>query len=391
MVPHALITRHMRALHIVGWYPNAEDPTQAPFVHRHVEAMRRFSEQEVWHIEVRAHARWGWRSKGPSADRTLMLLCPLKTWFVIEWITTLMVLWAWITRDRSKSYDVVNFYIAYPLCTHMGLLRWFIRRPMLMMEQWSGYHFELGTSGAGLGRVRRIFRFRIPVICVSESLAFDIRRFSGIADHPYAVVPNVVEVGSFAPGKPPEPGQRTVFFAVANWRRPKRPEIMVEAIAMLRDRGRNVHLRIGGDGPEMKAVMTRVEQLGLQDRVERIGWLTSAEAGTHMRNAAALMHCSDYETFSVVCAEALCCGTPVIASRVGGIPSFVNEGNGLLIDTNTAEAWAEAIDKNWDRIMSIDRPAISAQARARFAPDTVGRQLNTLFERRMKGLPVDNA
>ena len=46
----------MRALHIVSWYPNVEDPTQAPFVERHVQAMRRYPEQEVWHIEVQLHS-----------------------------------------------------------------------------------------------------------------------------------------------------------------------------------------------------------------------------------------------------------------------------------------------------------------------------------------------
>lgn len=380
----------MRALHIVSWYPNVEDPTQAPFVERHVQAMRRYAEQEVWHIEVRLHRRWGWRSTGPAADRTLILLCPLRTWFIIEWLTTLMVLWAWFTRDRSVRHDVVNFYIAYPLCTRIGLLRRIIRRPLLMMEQWSGYHFELGTAGAPLRRVRRIFRFRIPVICVSESLANDIRRFSGIADHPYAVVPNVVEVGSFSPSDRGPRQDPAVLFAVANWRRPKRPEVMVEAVALLRQRGRNVVLRIGGDGPEMKAVMRRVAELGLGDAVVHAGWMRPDEAAMAMRDAFALVHCSDYETFSVVCAESICCGTPVIASRVGGIPSFINERNGSLIGTNEAAAWADAIDAEWDRIAGLDRARMAAEARARFSPDSVGRRLTELFERRMKGLPVDN-
>ena len=109
-----------------------------------------------------------------------------------------------------------------------------------------------------------------------------------------------------------------------------------------------------------------------------------------MRDAFALVHCSDYETFSVVCAESICCGTPVIASRVGGIPSFINERNGSLIGTNEAAAWADAIDAEWDRIAGLDRARMAAEARARFSPDTIGRRLNELFERRMKGLPVDN-
>lgn len=380
----------MRTLHIVNWFPNALNPHEAPFIARHVRAMKAFGPQEVWHIEVRQDKHWGFLSKGTLADRTLILRCPLRTWYVIEWITTLLVLWAWVTRSRKQRYHVVNFYIAYPLCSRLGVLKTFIRRPMLMMEQWSAYHFNFGSTSGGLDRIRRIFRHRVPVCCVSSSLADDIRRFSGVPDLACPVVPNVVLVEHFRPDAGAERSSPPTFFAMAGWRRPKRPEVMVEALALLLQRGRAVRLRIAGDGPEMEQVKTVIQRCSIGEHVDLLGRLEPPAAAMEMCSASALMHCSDYETFSVVCAEALCCGTPVIASRVGGIPSFVNERNGLLIATNEAAAWADAIEAHWDRIAGMDRARMAAEARARFSPDSVGRRLTELFERRMKGLPVDN-
>ena len=377
----------MRVLHIVNWYPNMQDPHEAPFIHRHVQAMARTCQSEVWHIAVRQHKKFFLTTRGPHADRTLLLNAPLRTWYIIEWITTLLVLWAWMTRKRSLRYDMVNFYIAYPLCTRLRLLRTVIRRPMMMMEQWSGYHFEFGTTSSGLNRARRIFRHGIPVVCVSGSLANDIRRFAGVSDLPCPVVPNVVDLKQFT-CSPDDVHEPDVYFAMAGWRRPKRPEIMIEALALLRSSGVPAHLRLAGDGPEMPAVKALIEKHALHDRVTLLGRLDPASAAMEMRKAFALWHCSDYETFSVVCAEALCCGAPVIASNVGGIPSFVNSSNGVLVPSNDAETWADAVAGARERLAQVDRQALASTAQQRFGAIEVGEQLVTLFEQRMAGSPV---
>jgi glycosyltransferase involved in cell wall biosynthesis len=375
----------MRILHIVNWYPNAINPHEAPFIQRHVEAMRGRDHCTVWHVETRLHDRWGWITGGGPADRTLILLCPLRRWMVIELLTALLVLWAWITRPRAHRFDVVNFYIAYPLCTHLRLLRAVIRRPFMMMEQWSAYHFNFSSSSRGLDRIRRIFRHRIPVICVSTSLAADIRRFSGVTHLACPVVPNVVLVEHFSTGGRSDRQVQGDLFAISGWKRPKRPEVLVEALAILRDRGRIHRLRIAGDGPELPKTRERVLQLGLASQVEFVGRLDAPAAAREMRAAFALLHCSDYETFSVVCAEALCCGTPVIASNVGGIPSFVNGSNGVLVASTDPETWAKAIEGNWQRLADMDRRSLSATNHAKFSPEAVGDRLHDLFQRRAAG------
>jgi glycosyltransferase involved in cell wall biosynthesis len=90
----------------------------------------------------------------------------------------------------------------------------------------------------------------------------------------------------------------------------------------------------------------------------------------------------------VVCAEALCCGTPVIASRVGGIPSFVNEGNGELVDANDAGTWAATIERSAVRIAAMDRGTIAREAGARFEASRVGAQLDAILRHVGRGEPL---
>lgn len=282
-------------LHIAGWYPNVDGPHETPFVPRHIDALRSHCTNTVWHIEVRTSERWRLVRRKLHADRTFLLYTGVQRWRVAELCAAVLLLWAWLTRDRSVRFDGINAHIAYPNLVHWRWLRLFIRVPLVITEHWSAYHTGFNNARSGMSRIRRIFHQGTPVITVSRALAHDIAAFAGPPQPRFHVVDNAVDPAVFTPraGTDPQLGR---FFAVAGWRSPKRPDLLLDALALLRDQGLPARLRLAGDGPKMKEILARIDTLGLQEHVDLLGQLDARAVADELRLAHALVHASDYET-----------------------------------------------------------------------------------------------
>lgn len=367
-----------RVLHITGWYPNSLAPHEAPFIVRHIDALGPHVRNTVWHVDVRTGDRWRYVRSGAHAQRTFLVTTPLHRWLMIEWIATLLILWAWVTRNRSERFDVINFHIAYPNCAHIRLLRWFMRKPMLITEHFSAYRIGFNAKAKGARRIKRIFHAGVPVLVVSRALQGDIERFAGPPAPTMHVVDNAMNEAIFHPDPSvgPEPGR---FFTIAAWRPPKRPDLMLEALAQLRLAGFDARLRIAGGGPGVPAIGERIATLGLQEHVDLLGHLEEQAVANEMRHAHALVHASDYETYSAVCAEALCCGTPVIASRVGGIPEFLSEELGVLVPSNTVQDWVQYWKEAWHPLLAADRTRIATTMMRRAGARAVGERYHRVL------------
>lgn len=369
----------MTVLHITRWFPNVTEPGEAPFIARHIEALSPHAQALVWHIDIRGGAPWGLETRNLKADRTWILSLPTKRYLLHEWAALLIMTWGWLTRPRGKRIDAVNFHVAYPNCAWLRMLRIVIRRPMLITEHWSAYRRRFGLAPGKGNRIKRIFHWGIPVITVSKALQRDIQEFAGPPYPPFSIVDNTVDPSVFFydPSAVINEGR---FFSLSGWRIPKRPLVLIEAFALLRDRGIDAHLTIGGAGPLIEAMRNRIAELALDDRVDLIGQLGEQEVAHWMRRSHAFIHASDYETFSAACAESLACGTPVVASRVGGIPEFVGADDGILVDQNDAERFAEAIALNWDSLLRSDRARRSERMLARAGMRAVGERYAKVLE-----------
>jgi glycosyltransferase involved in cell wall biosynthesis len=106
---------------------------------------------------------------------------------------------------------------------------------------------------------------------------------------------------------------------------------------------------IGEEGGMRAAVEASVAHLGLRDGVRILGHVPDDTVlADAYREARLAVLPSEYEAFGLVLLEALAQGTPVVASRVGGIPEFVPDGRaGLLVPPNDAGALARAIEQLW--------------------------------------------
>ena len=106
---------------------------------------------------------------------------------------------------------------------------------------------------------------------------------------------------------------------------------------------------VGEDGGMRAPVEAAAQRQGLGTRLRILGHVgDDAVLADAYRDARLTVLPSEYEAFGLVLLESLAQGTPVVASRVGGIPEFVPDGHaGLLVPPNDVGELARSIGRLW--------------------------------------------
>ena len=127
---------------------------------------------------------------------------------------------------------------------------------------------------------------------------------------------------------------------VGEFRHIKGADLLVDALARLREGGKKVTLTLGGDGEETAALKAQVERLGLKDAIRFIGHV---KARYGFSKGRLLVVPSRGDSMPYVVIEAGAAGIPMIAARVGGIPEIFGSDSPALFPASNPEAMAEAI------------------------------------------------
>jgi D-inositol-3-phosphate glycosyltransferase len=176
------------------------------------------------------------------------------------------------------------------------------------------------------------------------------------------VVPGGVNLDTFQPGSKaaarrelglgPEP---TLLF-VGRIQRLKGIDVLIRAAAALSGEVRGIRVLVAGGsvdgdgkGPteenqELHRLRALVDELGLRGAVQFIGAVDQQRLPLYYRAADVTVMPSTYESFGLVAVESMACGTPVVASRVGGLATIVRDGeNGALIPWRDPRLFADRV------------------------------------------------
>ena len=170
------------------------------------------------------------------------------------------------------------------------------------------------------------------------------------------IVPQGVDAEVFTPGDRDAAkralgvaGRPTLLFA-GRIQQLKGADLAVRALALLRDQ-RSMLLVVGGpSGPggevELARLHALVDDLGLGARVRFVPPQPHELLATYYRAADVCVVPSRSESFGLVALEAAACGTPVVASNVGGLSIVVDHGTtGFLVERRDETEFAAAIDR----------------------------------------------
>jgi N-acetyl-alpha-D-glucosaminyl L-malate synthase BshA len=143
------------------------------------------------------------------------------------------------------------------------------------------------------------------------------------------------------------PDGEKVLLHISTFRPVKRITDCIEVLARIYERNPfPVKLVMCGDGPERADAETLAERLGVSGRVEFVGKQPQPRILEYLSIADLLLLPSQTESFGLVALEAMACEVPVVATRVGGLPEVVEEGEtGFLLEVGDTAAMAEAAIK----------------------------------------------
>jgi D-inositol-3-phosphate glycosyltransferase len=203
-----------------------------------------------------------------------------------------------------------------------------------------------------------------------------VRHYGQLA--PIRVIPGGVDLELFQPrprlearaalGMPAE--QKTLLF-VGRIQRLKGLEVLLRAFAQLSDLDARV-LIVGGqpttthETREITRLEHLAERLGVAERVTFGGAVPHERLPLYYAAADVTVMPSSYESFGLVAVESLACGTPVVATRVGGLTSIVRDGEtGFLIPWRDPALFA-------DRLRTLlTTPGLQASLAERARPSVV--------------------
>jgi starch synthase len=191
-------------------------------------------------------------------------------------------------------------------------------------------------------------------------------RIPGGAVH---VVYNGCDADQFA-GAAPAEHPRPYIFSAGRLTEKKGMHFLIEALGLLRGRGVDCDLVIAGSGPEEERLRAQADRLGLAAHVRFEGSAGRARLGALYTGCAAFALATLWEGFGLVNLEAMCCGRAVVATRAGGIPEVVVDGEtGLLARAGDAADFAghlAALLADPERAAEMGRRG-RARARTHFA------------------------
>lgn len=316
--------------------------------------------------------------------------------------------WSWRLRRGYRAFALASSYLA-PASFELARVLREDSPDVLFVQDYSSGKFDVLLALSRLLRVplvtyhsgstpesysgavlRRLTLRRAGAVLVSSGREADhLTTTFGVDPARCHVVLTPIDLGVFRPvERDPAlraaglaPDRRYLLFVGRFDDRVKRVTSLLRAFARASERHRDAALVVVGDGPDASRIRTVADEVG-GGRVLFLGWEDDP------RRLAALYSCAEAlvlpslrEGFPTVVGEALACGTPVIASDVGGIPEVVDGRTGWLVppgdDAALEGAIAAALDGHGTAAM---RRAARAVAEQRLSPASVGDALAGVFD-----------
>ncbi len=370
----------MRIALVASWYYSAKTPLRGSFVREQAQALRKLGHEVlVAYLDTDGdHAPMSLRRRDYHGVVEIGLTMPFGMHRVIGFY------WPHIISKRLRrpieefGPDVIHAHAVRPGAVIASFISRKLRLPLAITEH-KGNVKDYWMSPHGYRQIRRAYAAADLLIAVSDSLSRELTDLFPSLSQAWVVQHNGVDTEAFNPDNravTPFAHETVRLLFLGGAAKKKGLPLLLEAMQDLPD---NFSLSVAGPNSDSLRDAPGISALG--GRVQVLGPIPRSEVPDQMRSHDLIVVPSLYETFSLVSAEALACGTPVAVSRCGGPEEFVARPFGELFDVGDAEGLTAAISQLEDQGDQWDPAASYERIKSRFSIDKLARELTSHYEK----------
>jgi glycosyltransferase involved in cell wall biosynthesis len=375
-----------RILWLVSWYPNKTDAFDGDFIQRHAKAAALYDDIHVVFIkdaEQEEEREEEWRSANGLTEQIIYFRKPKGLFARIKKQITWRKIYLKAVKDyiREKGEPhLVHVHVPWKA----GLIALALKKKFglkYFITEHAGIYNDrvedsFNSKSSLIKRfVKRVFREAEHFISVSRFLAESVNKM--VVEKEYSVIPNVVDTSLFYHSD--HKHFRFTFIHVSNMVPLKNVSGIVKAFQQFINKtGFDTQLILVGNKDD--TYPREAEHSGLLNKTVFFkGEIPYTEVAKELQKAHCFILNSNIENSPCVIGEALCCGLPLIATEVGGVPELVDASNSILISPQSDDLLMNAMLQAYQNYTRFDQKQIAEKAASRFSFSEVGKQFHSFY------------
>jgi glycosyltransferase involved in cell wall biosynthesis len=375
-----------KVLFLPKWYPNMDDPQLGIFIQKHAEAVAKHCKVAVLYVVSTDKIDQKFKVE-ITEDGNLTTV----KYYYKKASTSLNRLFLYLKAFKNGKAKIDELF-GTPDLIHVNVLtkpamaarRYYPSIPYVVTEHWSGY-----ITGAydSRNQIKKYYSKKAVAGAKAVTVVSDHLKEAMLArglQNNYHIVPNVIESSATGTGTPPE--DKVIILSVADLAdHTKNISGVIKCISNI-ETDFPFEYHIIGDGPDKNSLEVIAETLGvLNKKVFFLGRKDNSFVLDYMQKSHFVVVNSRFETFSMITAEALLSGIPVIATRCGGPEQFINEKTGLLIDSEAQDQLQEAIESMLHNYYKFDKNELILEVKEKYSSEAIGKQFYDIYRHILNG------
>ncbi len=377
----------LNVLFISSWYPSKAHPTLGNFVQKHAEAIDPLVNLKVLYVTSSNHlSDDDFKIDNQiinGVDTTVVYFkkteSKLPIWSQIKKYKTYLKAYQLgynnIINKNQIKFDIVHCNVAYPAISFALHLKKQFNIPYVLTEHSTVFVPEKNEYNKQSFIFKKIIKKGIKgasvVTVVSDSLKTAMLRL-GLHKN-YKIIGNVVDTTIFKTNKTKiEKKDKAVILHISHMDNAhKNSEGMLKVMSQLYKKRQDFIFRIISDD-NLEQTQNLIEKYHLQEVVELESTKTTQEVAQAMQEASFFLLYSNYETFSVVLAEAWCSGLPAVYSKCGGLTDITNRHLGIQVEPKNDIQLEKVLDNMLNSYYHYNPFVISEFAKTKFDSKIIG-------------------